>query len=269
MAEDDNRQATSTALTRESLVHELRQLGVKPGMTLLVHSSLRSLGWVRGGPDAVVQALMDVVTETGTIVMPTQTGNYSDPAQWINPPVPQVSWQSLYEAMPAFNPLTTASYLMGKIVEAFRTWPGVLRSNHPTVSFAAWGRYAASITAEHALDYGLGEGSPLARIYDLAGWVLMLGVSYDRNTSFHLAEYRVPGAVLVKEGSPILENGQRIWKWYKDIEIDSDVFPEIGAELEQTNRVTFGMVGAAESRLFPQRAAVDFAVEWYRRRRDA
>ncbi len=267
MAEEDLIHATPTPRTRESLAADLRQLGVKPGMTLIMHSSLSSLGWVCGGAVAVVQALMSVVTEEGTIVMPTQTGNYSDPAYWVNPPVPQPWWQVIYDTMPAFRPEVTPSYLMGTIVETFRTSPGVLRSNHPQVSFAAWGHNARYITENHPLEYGLGEGSPLARIYDLNGWVLLLGVGYNRNTSFHLAEYRSPGNTEVMLGAPVMENEQRVWKHFRDIDIDADIFPTIGEEFEQTRLVTLGIVGSAECRLFPQRPAVDFAVNWYRQRR--
>lgn len=269
MTEETVIHATPTPRTRQNLAQDLTQLGLQPGMTILVHSSLSSLGWVSGGPTAVVQALMDVVTEAGTIVMPTQTGNYSDPAQWSNPPVPPEWWPILYDTMPAFDPLSTPSYLMGQIVEAFRTWPGVVRSNHPMVSFAAWGRHAHDITEHHALDDGLGEGSPLARIYDLDGWVLLLGVGYDRNTSFHLAEYRAPGTIPIRLGSPIYEHGKRVWKWYHDIEIDADIFPTIGAEFERTGQVQIAHVGSAEARLFPQRPAVDFALNFYRAQRSS
>ena len=79
--------------TRQSLADDLRALGVEAGMTLIMHSSLKSLGWVCGGPVAVIQALMDVVTASGTIVVPTQTSDYSDPALWQHPPVPQSWWQ--------------------------------------------------------------------------------------------------------------------------------------------------------------------------------
>ncbi|GCE14700.1 aminoglycoside N(3)-acetyltransferase [Tengunoibacter tsumagoiensis] len=267
MTEKEVIQNTPVPRTRESLAIDLRTLGLQAGMIVIIHSSLRSIGWTCGGPVAVVQALMDVITEEGTIVMPTQTGNYSDPAQWQNPPVPPEWLPTLYEAMPAFNPLTTPSYKMGQIVEAFRTWPGVVRSNHPLVSFAAWGRHASEIVERQSLEYGLGEASPLARMYDLSGWVLLLGVDYDRDTSLHLAEYRTPGAKEVLLGSPMLENGQRVWKQYRDIEIDSDVFPQLGVELERLQLVRVGKVGSATAKLHPQRTAIDVAVDWYKQQR--
>lgn len=253
--------------TRQSLAGDLRALGVAAGMTLIMHSSLKSLGWVCGGPVAVIQALIDVVTASGTIVVPTQTSDYSDPALWQHPPVPQSWWQIIYDTMPAYDPRITPGRFMGVIAETLRTWPGVLRSDHPADSFAAWGRHAEQIIKGHTLEYGLGEGSPLARIYDLDGWVLLLGVGYDSNTSMHLAEYRAPDAEQVMLGAPILENGQRVWKNYRDIEINSDIFPEIGADFERTGQVRLAKVGSADTRFFRQKAAVDFTQEWLTDRR--
>lgn len=267
MSEEAIIQNTPEPRTRETLARDLRSLGIEPGMTIIMHSALRSLGWVCGGPVAVVQAVMDAVTPEGTIVVPTQTPNYSDPAKWQNPPVPQEWWQIIYDTMPVYDPRTTPSEYMGRIVEAFRGWPGVIRSSHPHVSFAAWGKHAQTIIANHSLEYGLGEESPLARIYELDGWILMLGTGYDTNTSLHLAEYRAPGAVETMMGTPIMENGTRIWKQYRDIEIDSDIFPEIGADYEEHEPVTCGKVGSATAKLLRQRAAVDFAVEWLTRLR--
>jgi len=254
-------------ITRQKIAADLRALGVKSGMILLVHSSLSAIGWAPGGPVAAVQALMDALTPTGTLVMPAHTGDYSDPSEWRHPPVPEDWWPIIREHTPAFDPAVTPTRGIGRIAETFRTWPDVLRSYHPHMSFAAWGRYAEQITADHSLDYGLGEGSPLARVYDLNGWVLLLGVGFANNTSFHLAEYRVPNPPLKPAGGPILEDGQRVWKVMDDIDYDDEPFAALGADFEATGGVDVGKVGLAECRLFRQLSAVDFAVTWLAEKR--
>ncbi|MFQ5399635.1 MAG: aminoglycoside N(3)-acetyltransferase [Anaerolineae bacterium] len=268
MSEADAVDRASFARTRKSLAADLRRLGAAEGMTLLVHSSLSSLGWVNGGPMIVIQALMDVLTTAGTLVMPTHTGEYSDPAEWSNPPVPPVWYQAIRDTMPLFDPRLTPTRGMGRIPELFRTWPGVRRSCHPQVSFAAWGKEAAFVTADHELSYSLGEGSPLARLYDLGGYVLLLGVGYDSNTSFHLSECRAGVRPQVCKPMPVREEGRTIWERIPDIEYDADPFPAIGAELDQTGDVTIGQVGSATCRLYPQVNGVDFAVQWLKARQE-
>lgn len=115
--------------------------------------------------------------------MPAYTGGLTDPKNWQHPPVPE-DWKDTIRAeTPAFDPLRTPTRQMGQIAETFRTWPDVVRSTHPHCSFAAWGTHAKIIVEGHELENGLGEGSPLARIYELDGWVLLLGVGFASNTS--------------------------------------------------------------------------------------
>ncbi|MDP9416285.1 MAG: AAC(3) family N-acetyltransferase, partial [Actinomycetota bacterium] len=139
-----------------------------------------------------------------------------------------------------------------------------LRSEHPHVSFAAVGPAADALTGGHALAYGLGEGSPLARLYELDARVLLLGVDHASNTSMHLAEYRAGIRRAVRQSGPVLVNGARQWLTWDDIDIESDDFAALGAEFDATEAVRTGRVGLANVRLMPQRAAVDFAEAWLR-----
>lgn len=263
MSEADAIDRVDEPVTVASLVDDLRDLGVEAGDTLLIHSSLSALGWVCGGAPAVVDALQEVLTDDGTLVMPTHTG-YTDPTGWEKPPVPDEWVKPIRETMPAYRPAVTPTRNMGAIPECFRGYPGVHRSAHPAVSFAAWGAGAEEIVADHALDYGLGDRSPLARLYDRDGGVLLLGVGHEANTSLHLAEHRAafPKEV-VKNGGPIVENGERKWVEYETIEEDTDDFADVGADFERRVGLRQDGVGAATAKLASQRALVDFAVEWF------
>ncbi len=253
---------TDKPRTVRTLTKNLYQVGIEEDETLLVHSSLSSLGWVCGGAQAVVEALIEVVSP-GTLVMPTFSGGLSDPSDWENPPVPESWWETIRAEMPAFDPEVTPIGSVGMIPEVFRKWPNVVRSSHPIVSFAALGPDSEYLVKDHPLDYPLGEDSPLARLYELDAKVLLLGVGYGRNTSFHLGEYRAPGKEETVEGGPIKESGKRIWKEYKDIKFRDDKFEEMGEEFEEKEDVRIFKVGSAKCRYFSLRDAVDFSERWF------
>jgi aminoglycoside 3-N-acetyltransferase len=270
MSEEEVIARTERPSTRESLLDDLARMGVQPGMTLLVHSSLSEIGWVCGESYAVVQALMDAVGQGGTLVMPTHSSDLSDPVFWLNPPVPTNWWPTIRESMPAFDQCVTPTREMGRVVELFRTLPGVLRSQHPQVSFAAIGPNAQRLTQDHQFNFGLGDGSPLARIYELDGHVLLLGVGHDRNTSLHLAEYRMdpPRNKKVQNGAPVLRDNVRLWVTIEDLELYSGDFGDIGRRFaEKSDTHSAGLVGAASAELMLQRPLVDFGVTWMEKHR--
>ncbi len=248
---------------------DLRALGVEPGTTLMVHAALSRLGFVSGGAHAVVLALLDAVGADGTLVMPTHSTDLTDPAGWSNPPVPAEWCDELRAGMPAYDPLLTPTRSMGSIVECFRHVPGVVRSGHPTVSAAAVGPDAEFVTTDHRLTDGLGEHSPQARVYELDGSVLLLGVGHANNTSLHLAERRSapPDAVTRHQSSPVAIEGERRWVTYDCLEDDPSDFDTIGEAFAETGHERVGRVGAGTARLMRSRDLVDFATDWMSRHR--
>jgi aminoglycoside 3-N-acetyltransferase len=270
MAEADLIARTSFPLTAQTLADQLQRCGLRAGQTVLVHLAMSSLGWVVGGAEAVILALLSTLGPTGTLMMPTHTTNNTDPAEWQHPPIPQAWWQLVRDHTPAYNPATTPTRQMGAVPELFRTWPGVLRSSHPVTSFAALGPQAAYLTADHVLEEDTGNRSSVGRLYALDGHVLLLGVGHWNNTSLHLAEARAtyPGKRTIHSGAAILVDGRREWVVYEALETYGDDFGAIGAAFDAAHGLKVQQIGQAEVRFFRQRALVDFAVAWMEQHRD-
>jgi len=253
---------TKAPNTVETMYRDLVGLGVREGDILMVHSSLSSIGWVCGGPQALIMALRKAVGPGGTVAMPAHSGDWSDPAAWENPPVPKEWLQVIYDGMPAYDPDVTPTRGIGCVAELFRTYPGTLRSSHPQVSFSANGKHAAEIIAGHPLTPQMGMDSPLGKLYRLNAKILLLGVGYDSCTSFHLAEALLPGMPVKRQGTAIRENGERVWKWFDDFAYDSGDFAAAGKYFEKKHTVAKGKIGNAKCTLLHMREGVDATLAW-------
>lgn len=249
----------------------LENLGVQKGDILMVHTSLSALGFVCGGAQVVIEALMEAVGTEGTLMMPTQSWKNLDPTAGVHWEEPEQWWDLIRQNWPAYDKAITPTNTMGAVAEMFRSWPGTLRSDHPARSVAAWGKHARYLTEKHDLSNIFGDGSPIGKFYELGGSVLLIGVGYDKNTSLHLADVRAdyPGKHNAWESSAILENGKRVWKTYETLYVDGEDFDQIGEAFEKACPVKKAALGNGVLTLMDQRTLVDFAVAWIEENRKA
>jgi len=160
------------ALSKTALVEDLRTLGLRRGDAFLVHSSLKSLGHVSGGADTVTDALLEVVGPEGTVLFPTLTGSVDDSPE--HPPVLDVRRTPTW---------------CGLIPDTAWRRPEAVRSLNLTHSVAAIGAQAEALTSGHEkAATPCGHGTPYVKLAGVGGYVLLLGVDHDRNTTFHSAE---------------------------------------------------------------------------------
>lgn len=249
---------------KKDVLDALEKVGVSKNQTIMVHTSLSSLGYVCGGAQIIIEALLESVGTNGTIMMPTQSWKNLDPDTGVHWTEPKEWWPIIRDNWPAYDPNITPTNTMGAVAEMFRKWPGTLRSNHPARSVAAKGKYAEYLTSNHDLFNIFGDGSPIGKLYELDGYVLLIGVGYDKNTSLHLADVKAqyPGKHNTIEHSAIMENGQRVWKEYETLYVDGEDFNLIGEAFEKECSVNRVSLGNGSMALMKQRELVDFAVKW-------
>ncbi|MGH2504697.1 MAG: AAC(3) family N-acetyltransferase, partial [Ktedonobacterales bacterium] len=229
-------------LTQPQIVEGLRRLGVAPGDLLEVHSSLRSLGPVKGGAATVIRTLQEAVGATGALVMP---------AYPVSPAVPLsaeeqargITWK--VRILPFDDGSTPTG--MGAIADTFREWPDVRRETGAFFSYAAWGRGAERFAHEG-----------LAPLVACGGKVLLLGVEMDRCSSLHLAEERV---TLPPKLAALLTPPDDLIRDYPDHLWGIGYGPEANFLLAQAAAEAHGLIatvgiGQAVARLFEAQALV-------------
>ncbi len=258
-------------ITQQQLVTDLYQIGVSAGQVLMVHSSVCAVGPLIGGPNSIIQALLEALTPAGTLMMyvgwneaPSDIGTLPADVQAL-----------FYAACPPYDPrIARAVRDHGILVECFRTWPGVLRSGHPDCSMAALGAHAAWLTADHPFHYGYGVGSPLHKLCELGGSVLMLGAPLDTITLLHYAEdrARLPNKRIKRYQCPILQDGQTIWVDLEEYDTSDTVidaayqFDTIARDYLASGKGHTGIIGRAQSYRFDAADLATFGMHWLEQR---
>lgn len=258
-------------VTRSQLRRDFAALGVAPGQTIMLHVSVRAIGWIVGGPDVVLDALLDLLTPDGTLMMYVAWEDRTDD---------MLTWpperQAVYRAeCPAFDPITSRAYRRWSILgEYLRTRKGACRSANPGASMVALGSRARSLTEDHPLAYGYGPGSPLAKLCEIRGQVLQVGVSPETVTLLHFSEHMADVAYkrIVRYPVPVLKAGKHTWVEIEEfdtgdgiVDWPEDYFAVIVSEYLAAGRARSGMVGAAPAHLFDGADLHAYAVAWMER----
>ena len=250
-------------VSKDDLIHKFSQLGIKRGDTLLVHASLSSLGYVVGGAEALYLALREVIGIEGTIVVPSQTVEISDPASWQYPRVPDEWHTVIRDAMPAYSKKLSYGKAMGAFSQFIGILPNSIRSNHPMYSFTAIGEKASEIIGQDSFDFPFGDKSTLGRMYSIGAKVLMIGTDFETNTSLHLAENRLNREVIHEKSKILTENGEK-WISFKNIELDIyDDYLEVQKNFMEQYTVNHISINESNVYLFDMKECVDYAQHYY------
>lgn len=225
----------------QQVVRQLRELGVREGGVLVVHTSFKAVRPVEGGPLGLIHALREALGREGTLVMPTMTDGEG-----------------------VFDPGATPTEGMGITAELFWRQPGVLRSTHPGGSFAAMGPRAQEICRPQPLSPPHGPDSPVGRAHDLGGQVLLLGVTQGENTTLHLAEALAPVPYSVTHPCVVEVDGVARTVDIAETDHCCQGFQRADGWLRARGLLREGKVGHSDAKLADARDIVSIVVEHLR-----
>jgi aminoglycoside 3-N-acetyltransferase len=257
-------------VTKSALKTYFSELGITAGQTVMLHISVKSIGWLVGGPEIVIRALTEMLGKEGTLMM--YTG-------WEDSPYTMEGWseakkKAYLQECPPFDPETARAVVDWSVLaEMLRKWPGAKRSMHPDGSFCALGKHADYLTKDHSLKYGYGVNSPLGKLIALEGKVVLIGSPLNNVTLLHHSEDRanIPGKRIVTYTVPMLnKNGQAEWVEMEEYDTSKsivdwyigDYFLKIMNQYLTDFQIVSRKVGNARSYLLDAAHLNSYAISW-------
>ena len=237
-----------TKIDKTILIRDLKALGLSAGDWVAVHSSMKAIGWVEGGPVEVIESLIEAVAPGGVVMMPLFIIPDQEPID-----------------------LAVKPTYLGLLTETFRKFPGVVRSPHPTHSVGIYGPGAHEIAESHRNSTYIGREGPYHQLALNSGWVLHVGTDFNSSSIIHLAEVLAEVPYL-DISYPLFEkafiaratDGSMVKAQPREVPGDSKMFYLIQEEMDRRGLLRKGLIGQAPAILARASEILDVAVELMR-----
>lgn len=241
-------------ITKNVLIKILEELGIRKGMVVFVEANILKYNNIVGGNRTLIEALQEIITYDGCIICSGKTPYNKDLLSCGKVDVSFDKIEDIRQSIPPFN--KKQSIPTNSFAQELMQYDGAIRSNHPLESFVAWGKYSKLICDKHQLHFAYGSESPLNKLKDLEGKVLMIGTKFENSDIFkYFANYddnvpiRIVSSPIEKKGS--LHYIEMLQKDYH--EYDSLAFKQA---LEECNIVDKIMIGSAKTYLYDFKEAI-------------
>lgn len=248
-------------LAKKQLIEQFKKLGIKQGDLIEVNSIVDPFGYVVGGSQTIIDALIETVGYNGTILMQLKIAENSEPSTWTKPKVHPLYVQDIRNKLPAFD-CYASNGKSDSLVDNLRRRKNVVISKHPSFPYVALGKYSKMLCNYHSLNFANSMESPAARFYELKGKILLLGSDYSSSNVVHLAEYYGDYAPLQVNCAMVDDDGIDTYKKYLDICSDNTLQFKIGKILENKGYIKKHTIGNSECCLYDCQVAIDTTIKY-------
>ncbi|MDH6367666.1 MULTISPECIES: AAC(3) family N-acetyltransferase [Breznakia] len=248
-------------ITKDDLVEHFRTLGLQKGMVVYVQSALEYFSYVVGGNRSIIEALQEVLGYEGTFMTSSFTLDNVDPLNRDSRACKPYQVEVLRESIPAFNKKLSQS--RNQLANQMMMHDGVYRSNHPTHSFVAWGKYAKLLCDKQLLHFPLQSNSPIQRMAELNGYVLLLGMKYEGADIFKAARINDENTPIRIVSSPLDRKGKKGFMQMLDYAYEPINIRDIEDILEERQIVNETLISRARCRFFSAKEALSLSKAYF------